>query len=78
VKISWTLTSTGTSVSAPASAMTNAAIAAGSIGSTLSGGASPTGTITFTVFGPAVLAAERLQHRRHRGRHRECVGQRDV
>jgi hypothetical protein len=46
------VSSTTTSVSAPASGTTNTAIAAGSISSTLSGGTSPTGTITFMVFGP--------------------------
>src|SRR5207245_8796707 len=40
------------SASGPASDTTNTAIAASSIGSTLSGGASPAGTITFKVFGP--------------------------
>src|SRR5262249_21169400 len=52
VKISWSLASTSTSVSAPATGAVNTAIPAGSISSTLSGGSSPTGTIAFEVFGP--------------------------
>jgi len=40
------------SVSAPGSGMAGVSIGAGSIGSTVSGGSSPTGTVTFKVFGP--------------------------
>ena len=53
VTVSWSVKPTSTSVSAPAEGTPNTAITASHITSTLSaGGASPTGTITFTVFGP--------------------------
>jgi hypothetical protein len=42
------------SVSAPSSGTAGTAIAASSVSAALSGGASPTGTITFKVFGPQV------------------------
>lgn len=40
-------------VSAPATATVGGAIAGSSVAGTLSGGADPTGTVTFTVFGPS-------------------------
>jgi N-acetylneuraminic acid mutarotase len=40
------------SVGAPASGTVGSAISAGSVSASLSGGSSPSGTITFTVFGP--------------------------
>ena len=53
ITLSWTLNaSPSLSASGPSSATIGTAIAASAISVTLSGGSSPTGTITFTVFGP--------------------------
>ncbi len=53
-KAGWALPAV--SVSAPASATAWSAIPASAISATLSGGASPTGTVTFKVFGPQSTA----------------------
>jgi hypothetical protein len=47
-----TWVSPGVSVSAPSAGTAGSTISASSVSSTLSGGSSPMGTITFTVFGP--------------------------
>jgi hypothetical protein len=47
---------TTTTVSAPSSGLSGSAISASSISSTLSGGYTPTGAITYTVFGPQASA----------------------